>query len=131
MADEQRVSQGGVTVVSGLIPDPPTNLAAIATASDAITLTWTLDTMDRTALWLQYGVDGIAWDGTYVIGPEETGYVDNGLLPSTIHYYRIAAAYNGVVGDYSAAVNATTLSAGGGGSGKLIIVLRRQMRHGR
>lgn len=108
------VSQVGVTVISHVIPDPPTALAAVATGASTIAITWTNNVMDRTALWLQRGPDGLVWSDTFVIGPNETGYLDAGLLPSTIYYYRIAAVINGVVGTYTAAVNATTLAAAGG-----------------
>lgn len=109
-----RVSQAGVTVIAHVIPDPPTALAAVATGASTIAITWTNNVMDRTALWLQRGPDGLVWSDTFVIGPNETGYLDAGLLPSTIYYYRIAAVINGVVGAYTAAVNATTLAAAGG-----------------
>lgn len=118
------VSQGGITVAAHIYPDPPTNLAAVPSGIDSITLTWTNNYMDRTALWLQRGPNGVLWTDTIVIGLDSTGYVDTGLDPSTEYYYRIAAVYSGVVGTYSAAVNATTLTPSGG----IFVVLRKKRR---
>lgn len=109
-----RISQAGVTVAAYPVPDPPSNLVATATGSSTITVTWTNNVMDRDGLQLERGTDGINFPTVISLGPDVESYDDSGLDPNTTYYYRIAATLSGVVGPYSAVVNATTMTESGG-----------------
>ena len=91
-------------------PSVPAGLDAPSVGSNSVTLSWTAST-DNT------GVTGyeVLRNGTAVGTVATTGYVDNGLAPSTLYTYTVRA--RDAAGNFSAAsagLPVTTLAGGGG-----------------
>ena len=71
----------------------PTNLAANATSSSSITLTWTDNSPDEIGFTFMYARDSAFTNPTYIWtgGPNVTSYVHSGRSAGTTYYYRIKA----------------------------------------
>lgn len=83
-------------------PAAPTALAATATSSSAIDLSWTDNSSDEDGFDIERSTDGLIWNLLDVVPGNTTAYTDLGLDPSTQYQYRVTA-YNGV--GYSAYSN--------------------------
>jgi hypothetical protein len=88
---------------------PPSGLAATATGTSAISLTWDAPTSAPT----EYIVERSSSSGgpfSEVARPlgSSTTYVNSGLAAGTTYWYRVAAVRSGTSSAFSAAVSATT-----------------------
>jgi hypothetical protein len=101
--------------VAGAIPTPtapaaPTSLAASATSSSEIDLSWTNNATNASAYEVDRSPDGIAWSVlTTALSSTATSYQDTGLSPMTTYYYRVQAINAGGASGYSNVAGATTL----------------------
>ncbi|HKP12065.1 MAG TPA: matrixin family metalloprotease, partial [Blastocatellia bacterium] len=90
-------------------PAAPSGLAALATSSSTISLTWADNSNNETGFQLERKT-GVS--GTYAPvaspGANQTGYADSGLQSSTTYYYRIRAVNTVGSSAYSNEASATT-----------------------
>jgi hypothetical protein len=103
-------------------PSAPTNLAATATSSSAIGLTWTAVTPPTNCTISGYNVYRSTTSGftpgsgnLIASGVTSTSYTNSGLAASTTYYYKVEALDSYGSSPASAQAQATTQSGGSGG----------------
>jgi titin len=94
-------------------PSAPTGIAAAATSSSQIVVSWTDNSTDETAFRVERctgaGCQSFAEVATLPAGA--TNYTNGGLTASTTYGYRVRAERSGVFSSYSATAAATTTAA--------------------
>jgi hypothetical protein len=102
-------SHGGTTPPPPTAPAAPTGLAALATSTSTISLTWADNSNNETGFLLERKTGA---SGTYALiaspGANQTGYTDSGLQASTTYTYRIRATNSVGNSAYSNEALATT-----------------------
>jgi subtilisin family serine protease len=117
------ISGGRINALNALyyvFPQAPSSVAASATSSDMIYLTWTDNSTNESGFHIERKTDA---SGTYAqvatVDANVTSYSDTGLSASKTYYYRVASYNNDGNSDYSNEASATTsasnISGGGGG----------------
>ncbi len=80
-------------------PNPPTNLTinptTLKTTFDKMQLNWSDNSNNELGFNIERSIDSTNWSVLTTVGADETSYLDIGLNPMTIYYYRVSA-YNGV-----------------------------------
>jgi outer membrane protein assembly factor BamB len=101
---------GAPRTVLFLPPRAPSGLAAAATSSTQINLTWTDNSDDETAfsIWRQSGAG--SWSRAGVVPPNSTSFSDTGLSPATSYNYRVRAICNVGASLWTPVATATTWS---------------------
>ncbi|MBN1671109.1 MAG: fibronectin type III domain-containing protein [Kiritimatiellae bacterium] len=90
-------------------PAAPSSLAASATSSTAIKVTWTDNSSDETQFKVERSLDGSSgWSQIAAPGANTTVYTDSGLSAGTKYYYRVRAANSAGNSGYSNVASATT-----------------------
>lgn len=92
-------------------PAAPSNLAATAQSSSSISLSWTDNASDESGFYIERSFDGVVFSQIAGVGANVTGFTDNGLSPSTTHYYQVRAWNSAGNSSWSNTAFATTLSA--------------------
>jgi len=104
---------GGWPILSpgNVAPYAPSDLAAAATSSSQIDLTWTDNSVNESGFRIQRSADGTNWSDLTTVGADVTSYPDTGLSATTTYYYRVDA--NNAYGNsaFSNPANATTQSS--------------------
>jgi hypothetical protein len=99
---------------SGTAPAAPTLLAATATSSTSISLTWLDNANNETGYVLQRDTSSTFSAPTTVpLAANTASYADTGLTSSTTYYYRVQATSPSGNSSYSNTANATTQAAAG------------------
>jgi hypothetical protein len=98
----------GSLVASTTVVAAPTNLAATATSSSQINLTWTDNATNETSYSVERSSDGTTWSQITTLGANSTSYSDTGLAGGTKYYYRVRAFNGTIASAYSNEVSATT-----------------------
>lgn len=100
---------GGTPPPPPTLPADPSNLAATATSSSAIALTWTDNATDESGYYVER-LAGATWSRIATLGANVTGYTNTGLTAGTSYSYRVQA-YNGAgASGYTNTATATTQS---------------------
>ncbi|MGH7598622.1 MAG: phytase [bacterium] len=103
------------TVIQLVAPNAPTQLAANATSSMTIELAWNNNSNNNEdGFKIERRTTGAFAEITRV-GPNATGFSDNGLVAGTTYSYRIRAFNNIGNSNYSNEASATTVEGGGTG----------------
>ena len=103
------VCAAGTAVVTVLWP--PTSLAAAATSTDTIHLTWVDGGLDA-GFSVERSVDGATFAAVGTTLRNATAYSDRGLTRATTYYYRVRSlGPRGTASAYSSMVSAMTLGA--------------------
>jgi fibronectin type 3 domain-containing protein len=84
-------------------PDPLTLTASTATT---ISLAWNDIYNDEDGFRLERSEDGVNFGMVQLLSANETNFVDTGLAPESVYYYRVAAFNSGGDSYYSATVSA-------------------------
>ncbi len=94
-------------------PAAPSSLAATATSSSQINLTWSDNSSNETGFEVDRSTNGTTWTQITTTAAGATGYSATGLTASTLYYFRVRAT--NTVGDSanSNTASTTTLSTGG------------------
>lgn len=94
---------------STLTLNAPSGLTTVPITCSEMKLTWTDNTTDETAFYIEYKKEGDAyWNQTYVYG-NTTTYTYTGLVPGNKYYYRVRAYSYPNYSAYSNEVSATTI----------------------
>ena len=73
------------------VPNAPSNLDALASGFDSMSVSWD-DTSDNESVFeLQRSLDGSAWSTIASLAANDNSYEDNGLNASTTYYYQVRA----------------------------------------
>ena len=99
-----------------LPPSAPTGLAASAVSTSQIDLAWTDTSDDETGFAIERSVGGGDYSLIVSVGADVATHPDKDLAANTTYNYRVAAAKDGVLSDYSNTATATTQAAGAGTS---------------
>lgn len=97
-------------------PNPlpiPSNLAVGTIAATTVALSWN-DVLTADSYVVQQSTDGTTWtdvDEGHGGAPTDANTTVTTLTASTLYYFRVAAVFSGVPGDYSSSVTATTLAS--------------------
>ncbi|MBC8010889.1 MAG: fibronectin type III domain-containing protein, partial [Burkholderiales bacterium] len=84
------------TPSSAVATPPPTNMAGVANSFSEITLTWTENATDETAVVVQRSPDGVAdWATIATLAANAATYQDISLTASTTYHYRTYAVAPG------------------------------------
>lgn len=106
----------GVAVIGGPLsaPTAPSGLAASASSSSVIDLTWTDNSSNEAGFDIYRSLDGTNWSATPTASvlANTTSYSDVGLLESTEYYYRATAVNSTGSSLASNTVSATTNGPG-------------------
>jgi hypothetical protein len=98
---------GSLTVESNAVRD----LLAMPVSASEIRLTWADPDLNETGFRVERSPDGSAWSSLGTVGPEATEYLDTGLAPATLYYYRLVTLLASGDGHASHAAAATTHAA--------------------
>ncbi len=94
-------------------PTAPTNLAAVASSSSVIHLTWDDNASSEAGYNLERSPNGSTWSPLITLPANTTSHDDTGLQANTPYYYRVKAYNSAGSSAYSNPANATTLPSGG------------------
>jgi hypothetical protein len=108
-ADEYASGSGPVA------PAAPTSLAATASSSTQINLSWADNSNNETGFVIERSAtSGSGYASIATVGSNVTSYQNTGLTAATTYYYRVKATNSAGDSGYSNVANATTQSSGGG-----------------
>ena len=102
---------GGTT--GGNPPAAPSGLAATATSSSTVDLSWTDNSGDESGFKVERAASGGAFSEIATVGADVTSYGDSGLAASTTYDYRVRAFNADGDSAYSNTASATTSGTGG------------------
>lgn len=92
---------------------PPSNLAASSPSSTQINLSWSDNSSDEAAFYIERAPDNNGAPGTFAqiatVGANVTTYSNTGLAPATKYWYRVQAQNGSGVSTYTNNASATTL----------------------
>jgi len=89
-------------------PTAPTNLAATASSSSQIDLSWTNTATNQTGVKVERSIDNVTFAQIAVVGAAAVSYSDGGLSASTTYYYRVRATNASGDSPYGNTASATT-----------------------
>ena len=89
-------------------PTAPTNLAATASSSSQIDLSWTNTATNQTGVKVERSIDNVTFAQIAVAGAAAVSYSDGGLSASTTYYYRVRATNASGDSPYGNTASATT-----------------------
>ncbi|MEI8350433.1 MAG: fibronectin type III domain-containing protein, partial [Candidatus Omnitrophota bacterium] len=101
------------TTEAGLLPNAPTNLAAVPDGKNKINLSWTDNATNESGFKVHHSTDGTTFT-ELVTRPAQSGtggtvtYAHTGLNPSSTHYYKVLAYNTNGVSDFTGPAQATT-----------------------
>ncbi|HSM51677.1 MAG TPA: hypothetical protein VLA75_09765, partial [Thermoanaerobaculia bacterium] len=98
---------GSLTVESNAVRD----LLAMPLSASGIRLSWNDPNVNETGFRVERSPDGASWAGVGSAGPDDLEFVDSGLAPATLYYYRLVTLVPSGDGHPSHAVAATTHAA--------------------
>jgi len=104
-------AQGQGTIINDDAPAPPsapTNLAANATSSSQIALTWQDNSADETGFKIEHKTGSGSFVEIITVGADVVSYNDTGLNSNTTYTYRVRANNTNGDSDYSNEASATT-----------------------
>ncbi|AKL96346.1 fibronectin type III domain-containing protein [Clostridium aceticum] len=96
-----------VTVISGNIPDAPTNLTVTIASATEVNLTWMDKSDNETGFVIERKTLGDSFNEIATVGTNVTNYKNSGLAANTTYIYRIKAYGSGGSSSYSNEVSIT------------------------
>ena len=103
----------GNVVVTPTAPAAPSNLAATATSTSQINLTWSDNSSNEDNFKIEYSTNGgSSWTALATTAANATSYSNTGLTAATTYTYRILAVNTTGSSAYSNTISATTQSVG-------------------
>src|SRR4029078_13295168 len=94
-------------------PAAPSNLAAVATSSTQVDLTWSDNSNNEESFKIGRSTDGVLFFSQETTDPNNTGYSDTTVAASTTYWYRIRAYNSQGYSSFSNVVSVTTPGLGG------------------
>lgn len=94
------------------IPAAPSNLQVMSVTATTLTLTWTLNSSDATAIHIEFKTGSSAFTEIPPgVSGDSTGAIVSNLTPSTTYMFRVRASNSDGFSPYSNVVTVTTLAA--------------------
>ena len=94
-------------------PAAPSNLAAVATSSTQVDLTWSDNSNNEESFKIGRSTDGVLFFSQETTDPNDTSYSDTTVAASTTYWYRIRAYNSDGYSSYANVVSVTTPPSGG------------------
>ena len=116
LPNNANVEVAAITLVASgpvVMPAAPTDLAAQATSSNQINLSWNASTGAATYNLYRSSTSGGQGTTPYRTGITLTSFSDTSLSPSTTYYYKVAAVNSAGTSPQSTEASATTLASSG------------------
>ncbi len=112
-AGDSPYSNTATASTTAVAPTAPTNLAASASSSSQINLTWTDNAGNEAGFKIERSLtaNGNKYVQVATVGPDAVSYSDTQLSASTTYYYRVAAYNAAGTSTYSNKASATTSAA--------------------
>ena len=73
-------------------PNAPSGLSALASGPDTIDLAWSDNSNDENSFNVQSSPDNTSWTSIATLAANTSFFTDDGLLPESLHYYRVRAS---------------------------------------
>jgi hypothetical protein len=73
-------------------PNAPNGLSALASGPDTIDLAWSDNSNDENSFVVQSSLDNSSWSSIATLAANTSFFTDDGLLPESLHYYRVMAS---------------------------------------
>jgi hypothetical protein len=86
----------------------PSSLAATASTTSAIGLTWSDNSSNESGFTIDRSLDASSWTGIATTTANTTSYYDSGLTDGTGYYYRVRAYNFGAYTNFTSNASATT-----------------------
>lgn len=87
-----KINNGRITIVSGGIPNAPTNLTAVAVDSQSVELTWNDNSGNESGFSLFRSLSLTSgWSEVQTVSANITSFIDVGLTDGTKYYYKVKA----------------------------------------
>jgi len=77
---------------STTIPNDPSSLSALAAGPDSIDLAWSDNSNDEDNFVVQSSLDNNNWSSIATLAANTSFFTDDGLLPESLHFYRVRAS---------------------------------------
>ena len=107
-ADYALVVLGATPGTGPTLPNPPSDLAAIATSASSIQLTWTDNSSNEAAFELQRATGGGSFSTIANLAANTNGHLDTGLATGTSYSYRVRATNSAGSSTWSNTATETT-----------------------
>lgn len=133
------ITSGVVAVPSGgtVVPPPPpppssslaapTNLSVVSLTSASIRLTWNDNSSNESGFILEHSTNGTQFIAINTFAQNATQFTYNGLVPGSLHYYRLRAFNAQGASTYSNTISITLPTSGA--SEAFTLTLQREMEH--
>ncbi|GAB3993387.1 hypothetical protein GCM10028807_28480 [Spirosoma daeguense] len=110
-SDYSNVAEATTQAPTPAKPDKPTNLAAVATSSTQINLSWTDASGNEEGFDIERSTDNATWVNPATVAANVTTYSVTGLTANTKYYFRVRAKNGAGQSDWSNVAEATTQAA--------------------
>ncbi len=101
-----------ISIYEGLPPTAPSNISPVATSATQIKVSWSDNSTNETAFYLERSLNGTSgWAAIAILATNTMTYNDANLTAATTYYYRVRAENYGGFSAYSNIGSTTTLVA--------------------
>jgi hypothetical protein len=113
LGEDDRAAVAALYAGSAAVPAAPSDLLATPVSASEIRLDWTDNASGETEYRVERRAVGLAFTELATLAGDTTTFISTGLAPATGYQFRVRAAGDGGVSDYSNLASAATLATPG------------------